>query len=230
MQYMGSKARISKQILPIILRDRKPDQWYVEPFVGGGGTIDKVEGNRIGADLNPYVIQALKAIRDEVYNLPKNNKEFTEDEYKQLRKSDKYKYKGFAGFAYSFGGKWLGGWSRNHRNDDYISRAYRQAIKQSPKLRGVKLINCSYQELAIPENSIIYCDPPYEGTTAYKDNFNHADFWKWCRGKAKEGHKVFISEYKAPSDFVCVWERSIINNLNNSKATEKLFIHIEQEF
>ena len=34
MKYMGSKNRHSKQILPIILKDRSPEQWYVEPFVG----------------------------------------------------------------------------------------------------------------------------------------------------------------------------------------------------
>ena len=32
MKYMGSKARFTKEILPIILKDRKPEQWYVEPF------------------------------------------------------------------------------------------------------------------------------------------------------------------------------------------------------
>ena len=35
MKYMGSKNRIAKYILPIILKDRKEGQWYVEPFVGG---------------------------------------------------------------------------------------------------------------------------------------------------------------------------------------------------
>ena len=49
MQYMGSKNRIAKHILPIMLAERKPDQWWVEPFVGGANMIDKVEGNRIGA-------------------------------------------------------------------------------------------------------------------------------------------------------------------------------------
>lgn len=29
MKYMGSKERIAKHILPIILKDRKPEQWYV---------------------------------------------------------------------------------------------------------------------------------------------------------------------------------------------------------
>lgn len=71
MKYMGSKNRIAKYILPIILAERKPEQFWVEPFVGGANMIDKVEGNRIGADLNPYVIQALITIRDHVLNLPK---------------------------------------------------------------------------------------------------------------------------------------------------------------
>lgn len=53
MKYMGSKNRIAKYILPIILKDRKECQWYVEPFVGGCNTIDKVVGNRIGSDIHP---------------------------------------------------------------------------------------------------------------------------------------------------------------------------------
>ena len=35
MKYMGSKNRIAKYILPIMLKDRKPNQYWVEPFVGG---------------------------------------------------------------------------------------------------------------------------------------------------------------------------------------------------
>ena len=36
---MGSKARIAKYILPIIIKDRKENQWYIEPFVGGDSSI-----------------------------------------------------------------------------------------------------------------------------------------------------------------------------------------------
>ena len=53
---MGSKARHAKYILPIILADRKPEQWYIEPFVGGGNVIQYVQGNRLGADINEYII------------------------------------------------------------------------------------------------------------------------------------------------------------------------------
>ena len=47
---MGSKRRISKDILPIILKNRIPEQFYIEPFCGGCNTIELVEGNRIAND------------------------------------------------------------------------------------------------------------------------------------------------------------------------------------
>ena len=72
MVYMGSKRRIAKHIIPIMIADRKPDQYWIEPFVGGGNVIDKITGNRIdnridnriGADINKYTIGALKSIID----------------------------------------------------------------------------------------------------------------------------------------------------------------------
>lgn len=214
-----------------MLRERKPDQWWVEPFVGGANMIDKVVGNRMGADINSYLIDALVAIRDHVADLPKNNKEFTEEDYKQLRKSDDYKYKGYAGFAFSYGGKWLGGWSRTDKTSvkqrDYVAESYRNAINQSPLLQGVRFVNESYLDLQIPDNSFIYCDPPYEATTKYTDEFNHTDFWQWCREKVKEGHSVFVSEYNAPEDFECAWQKEVVSSLTkdtgSKKAVEKLF-------
>ena len=72
-----------------------------------------------------------------------------------------------------------------------------------------------------------YCDPPYENTASYKavDKFNHQEFWEWCRTKSKEGHTVFISEYNAPSDFECIWEKEISKTNPKQKVnkTEKLF-------
>ena len=64
MKYMGSKARIAKEILPIILKDRKPEQWYVEPFVGGSNLIENVDGNRMANDVNYYLIEFSKALQN----------------------------------------------------------------------------------------------------------------------------------------------------------------------
>ena len=43
MKYQGSKNRIAKYILPLITERLKPEQWYVEPFMGGANMMDKVE-------------------------------------------------------------------------------------------------------------------------------------------------------------------------------------------
>lgn len=231
MKYMGSKNRIAKEILPIILKDRKPNQCYVEPMVGGGNLIDKVEGFRIGADLNPYVIEALKLIRDNPESLPDH---VTEEYYQELKsKKELNGVTGVIGFEMSFGAKWFGGYRREVKgvNDKaneltQTRRMINRINLQSPNLKDCLFINSSYQLLDIPKESIIYCDPPYEGTTKYKDGFNHSDFWEWVRTKSLEGHSVFVSEYNAPDDFICVWQKDIVNSLKASRETEteKLFI------
>lgn len=122
----------------------------------------------------------------------------------------------------------MGGWCRDKVGKrDYVREAYQNALKQSPFLQGVDFTIKNYLELQIPNNSIIYCDPPYKGTTKYKDNFDHIVFWQWCRDMANKGHVVFISEYNAPNDFKSVWEKEIVSSLTqdtgSKKAVEKLF-------
>lgn len=238
MKYMGSKARIAKYILPIILKDRKEGQFYVEPFVGGANLIDKVKGWRIGADFNKAVIDAIIFIRD--FTTPIDNKHYTEDNYKTAAANARCGnhlplVDSYALIAFSFGAKWVGGWCRGKTskggNRDYVSEQHRASEKQKPLLQGVTLQHCSYDKLEIPMQSIIYADPPYAGATKYKDDFNHPVFWQWCREKVKEGHQVFISEYNAPADFVCVWSKEIQSGLNTNttkKGIEKLFVHESQ--
>lgn len=172
MMYMGSKNRIAKYILPIILKDRKFNQWYVEPFVGGANIIDKVNGNRIGSDNNKYVIEALKLIRDNSLNLPKNNQEFSGDMYKYIRKNKSEfddNIVGYVGITLSYGGKWFGGWCHSDIRD-YVAQAYRNSIKQSENLKGIKFLYSDYLDLEIPNDSIIYCDPPYKKKLDIKIN------------------------------------------------------------
>ena len=57
MKYIGSKNRHAKELLPIILKNRRDDQWYVEPFVGGFNMIDKVSGLRLANDSHSYLIE-----------------------------------------------------------------------------------------------------------------------------------------------------------------------------
>ena len=229
---MGSKNRIAKHILPIMLAERKPSQWWVEPFVGGANMIAKVKGKRIGADSNEFLIKALRLIRDELTAIPDL---ITEEDYQKAKDEMVLDgLTGFIGFAMSFGGKWFGGYRRDvagtkgciENMKTQTRRSKQNAINQSKDLKGVKFINSDYRSLDLPPNSLIYCDPPYEGTTKYKDGFNHADFWQWCREKATEGHIVFVSEYNAPSDFECLWQKELsttISKQEGKKNIEKLF-------
>jgi DNA adenine methylase len=61
---MGSKNRIAKELLPIITANLQPNQWYIEPFVGGCNMIDKVEHPlKLRADNNKYLIALLKYVQ-----------------------------------------------------------------------------------------------------------------------------------------------------------------------
>jgi len=225
MKYIGSKTRIARLILPKILRSRKPGQYYVEPFVGGGNSICQVTGPRIGADVNSHAIAALRLIRDHIDLIPKSEAELNEYQYGMLQYS-LGPLASYVGFALSFGGKFFGGWRRG-KGIDEVAEAYRSAVKQSKKLQGAQLIFQDYCYLDIPSNSIIYCDPPYQGTQGYGMTFDHSAFWKWCRAKTAEGHKVYISEYNAPEDFKCIFSRQMYSTLDlaigNKKNIEKLF-------
>ena len=235
MKYMGSKARLSKHILPIILKNRiDENHLYVEPFVGGGNLIDKVTGNRWGNDFFKPTFEALSLIRDNLEKFPKNNLEFTEEDHKICRKDKTHPLHGLAGFAFSFAGGFYGGWCRGKDNfgkdRDYINEAYKNALKQSPLLQNVRLTNLSYDEMDIPKNSIVYCDPPYQNTTSYKTkvNFDHDKFWEWVRVLSKD-NEVFVSEYSAPNDFETVFEMPLSNTfckdaIHKKTAIEKLFI------
>jgi DNA adenine methylase len=228
---MGSKARIAKHILPIILKDRKPGQWYVEPFVGGANMIDKVDGNRIGADLNKYLIALLKEMSKENYSSPY----ITRRQFEAIKENkDQYDdwYVGFVGFQLSFSAMWFGSYRRDNQGErDYAAEAKRNVDKQSKNIKGIDFVNSSYEKLELPTSSVVYCDPPYKGTAKYKavNDFDHDKFWQWCREKAREGHQVFISEYNAPDDFVCVWQQelnvSVAKEGKHKKAVEKLFVH-----
>ena len=235
MKYMGSKRRIWKDIAPFILSNRKEGQCYVEPFCGGCNSLCNVEGYRLASDINPYLIAMWKGLLNDekvVFDIDKKY-------YDEVRKSYRNKdscfsdfEKGWVGFMASYNGRFFdGGYSGNGVKvnggiRDYINESMLDIAKQVDKLQGVQFHCCSYDELVIPERSIIYCDPPYRDTKKYEySDFDYDKFYNWLKHMKSLGHSVYISEYWMPEDFKCIWGKEVRCNINieKNKRTEKLF-------
>ena len=228
MKYMGSKRRIAKDIIPIMLKDRKEGQYFYDLFVGGGNLLEKIGGNRIANDNNEYLIELFKYMQKDNFELPFVG----EEKYKEIQKNRENYPKwlvGYVGFQLSFGAKFFGGYRRDKAGvRDYENEAQQNLKAQQNLIKDVSFLCGSYDEVELVPNSIIYCDIPYKDTTKYNTSkgFDYDKFYNWCIEKHNEGHKVFISEYYMPEDkFECVWEKEIANSLaKGSKGNERLFI------
>lgn len=94
-------------------------------------------------------------------------------------------------------------------------------------------MSLNYPEIKIPDNSVIYCDPPYKNKKRYTgeaSNFNHEDFYDWCR---KQSNPVFVSELEMPSDFEPIWSAEKVITITPSArnyAVEKLFKLTPEDF
>lgn len=216
MKYLGSKNKLSKDIVPIIQSFITDDtKYYIEPFVGGANVIDKIKFDRkVGSDVQPYLIALLEYIQNPLNELPF---EITEDEYNKVKnnKEDYPKwYVGLVGFCATFGAKWFGGYARGFKSDKVTPRnmtneAIRNLEKQRGNLKSVKFVCTSYENIVEFENSVVYCDIPYRDTTGYgTSEFNYEAFYDWCVNLSEKGNIVLISEYNMPEDkFEVIWEK-----------------------
>lgn len=94
-------------------------------------------------------------------------------------------------------------------------------IKNNDKLT---FLNLDYRAVDIPENAVIYCDPPYRNTAKYVYEFDYDAFYDW----AERQQNIYISEYDMPEDrFVCVWETykpCKFSSTTNNLTQEKIFV------
>ena len=248
MKYMGSKNRIAKHLIPIMIAeaDSKGITTFIDCMVGGANLIDKVPTRfkRIGYDINEHVIMALIDIRDNVDKLPT---EVSEEYYKSLKGKSPASITSWIRFVCSFGGKFENGYARDRQGNpprNFASEGVRNSKKQSPNIQGVQFIHDSYKNLTF-ENSLVYCDIPYKSTTSYKTSpFDYEHFYQWCIEQHVNGNVVFISEYEMPEQieyngktykFECVWQGEIKTNFASGRkqathnAVEKLFKVVECE-
>lgn len=238
MKYLGSKNRISKYIVPIIQKaiDDNGIENYYEPFAGGMNMIDKIQcKNRIANDVHPELIAMWKALQDGWLPPP----HISEDEYNYVKNNQTTLppyYVGYVGFNASFGARYFQGYARGFKNDgitprDMSNEAYRNIMKQLSKLHDVSFMCGDYRKICV-DNSVIYCDPPYENTKGYYSTIalDYDEFWSWCKQQSNS-NILFVSSYDAPDDWGCIWQKGTVCNFDsqrnensNKQRTEKLFV------
>jgi DNA adenine methylase len=227
MRYLGGKSKIRKQVATFLESQRKPNQPYLEPFVGGGWILQEMTGERYASDGNVALIAMYQALQ-----LGWEPPEFvSEDEWRQYRDMPEPvpdPMMAFARFGCGFGGDWMGGYARGVGRC-FPKETHDNLMKQLPMIHDVRFTAGDYRQHS-PKDMLVYCDPPYESTTAYGafDGFDHVMFWETMRIWSRD-NTVIVSEYQAPDDFLCVKEFASRMGLTTNKEkpvrVERLFMH-----
>jgi DNA adenine methylase len=213
MQYLGGKSRTRNHIAAYLNRIRKTGQPYWEPFVGAGWVLEKIKGQPIYAsDANEALVfmwQRLQqgwvppsVVTEEMYHTAKGG------EYDAALTA-------FIGFGASHSGKWFAGFIKpDHKINNAVNKkgelwARDSLLKKLNRFEDTHFFAANFLECYVPAyGCLIYCDPPYDDTTAYGavPPFSTVKFWERVRWLEGHGHTVVVSEYQAPADFSCVVE------------------------
>lgn len=233
MWYMGGKFRQSKAICQVLKPFVNEDTVYVEPFCGGMWSATRVARElhpkkMILNDVNrPLMLLWEKCLAEGCDWLPVDAEQVEREypKYKNIQ-DDNDPLTAWYGIALSFGGKWFGGVARHTKGQQETTyEAERRSMyRKIDSLRKVKteMYIGSYKYLKIPNNAVVYLDPPYEGRTKahHFDEFDYDEFWQWVRELSKRCI-VFTSCFDCPSDFetVYTWGDTIVRHLN-SRGTD----------
>lgn len=232
MQYMGGKAKIARRVVQAIMADTADRRVWYEPFVGGGNVLEYAAPNfriSVASDAHEDLILMWRHVSGGG-DLP----EFvSREEYQALRHAEPSWLRGYAGFGASFGGKWFGGYGVSPRDGEVV-HASRRAVRRQAEVfaaAGVRFVHAPFGVHHPPAGTVVYCDPPYAGTTGYDKKLGSFDYrffyetlMKWAVDSS-----VYVSEYAIPAWVSAreIWSREKRNVLdgasNNRVAVERLF-------
>lgn len=233
MQYMGGKSRIAKYIAAEINKVRKPGQLVWDAFCGGLSVSVALSkhGPVLSTDANAALINLYKAVQNG-WEPPTEVSKETWMAAKSLPDTDPMK--AFCGFGCSFGGVWFAGYVSNHgsRVRKATGKLEHQWYHRAASTGLIRDCNGQYENIDFSSSQprvsdfIIYCDPPYAGTSGYAGgpDFDSDAFIAKIREWSKYVD-VFVSEYHLPVGAE-VWrkDQAIMVSIDKSKRrTERLY-------
>lgn len=241
MQYMGGKHHSAKGITEAILTRTGNSGEYWEPFLGGGAVASLMAPNFEVSHFSDYhaplirmweaVYAGYRCFGDPLRFFPEY---ISRDDYEYHKNAPMTPAQALIGFGAGFSGRYFSGFSDvDKRSDISYYQAARRGIarKAQQMFRNVNSVrHCSYADISPEPGDTVYCDPPYAGTAKYSTgDFDSLQFWEWCRELTRRGVHVYVSEYNAPDDFTCIWEKqkrvTFNRNSNTNKALERLFVY-----
>jgi len=260
--YVGGKGRMIDEFSLYL----QQTETYIEPFFGGGAVFCymknyKLANRYIINDLNPELIkiykdlqfdasviyEEFKPLEDRYFSLPIEERQFMFnmeiDNYNREMTSGRLLFI----LNSSFGSHWCR--NQNTGNLSLSSGHNRIKLNAGPlitkdefecwhtALEGVE-INCgNYKNIAIPDNSIVFCDPPYLGVDRiyYKmfSNDEQRECFNWCceiSGNAtvsviqtnNTDGKFFEALLNGASNVKHFYYRARHSSTGNTKAAEEI--------
>lgn len=233
MRYLGGKNRQGQRILEAIVERGVGTSTWVEPFMGGANMsvkAAKVFDALVLSDIDTGLVEMFRAgVNGWVPRVRYPSK----SEYDELKVSDQADpFAAFCSFAASYRGKKWGGYGAIGSGRDYYAESRRAFIKDIAILREVNhVISAHDYTCLIPsvlsDGAVIYCDPPYAGTTGYSFGWDSRQFWRWADSIANAGFDIFVSEYSAPDGWGSILDvprKATVDHSSKAKFNvERLF-------
>ncbi len=226
MKYLGGKARLAKHIVPLMPAGGA----FFEPFCGGLNITAGIRARkRVVNDANSGLITLYRALQAG-YELPNTVDEALYARYKANQDASD-PLTAFIGIGCSFGAKWFGGFARGSGSSgarNYALEAKRGLAAKISVCADVQFFSEDYRRFMrrVPGGAVVYCDPPYKGTTGYGWTINHEEFYRECRLLKGRGCRVFVSEYDMPHPFRLLRSfevRTSIDRRGDTARVEKLY-------
>ena len=211
LRRLGNKKKIAAEII-----QHFPDhKIYIEPFFGAGGMFfnkPKAKYNIVN-DLDSDVFNLFQVVMNQkeelgkaFYMMPIHSDLL--DYWKKNEETDPIKkalrFLFLSNLTYLGTGQMLGYGYESNKNI-----FYKNIDETFEILEGVQLNNCDFRKFfksikmcerhITPENSLVYCDPPYLGTTDnYSNSFTESDSNDLFNSLDETGCKYAMSEFDHP--------------------------------
>jgi DNA adenine methylase len=216
-QYHGGKHRKGKKIAEVLNSELStPERGYIgycEPFHGMLGVyrhiVYKPDLTYLAGDTNKSVMLMWK---DAQNGWVPPSEVVSKEEFLRLKfNGESTAEKGFIGCTHGYRGSYFRCYCLTEGSKRALPNTAKRVsnIALNSVVSKVKFEYGSYTQFSDLRNFLIYCDPPYENSSGYRndqsrgvnhyDSFNNSEFWTWAK-KMAEHNTVYVTESSLPKD------------------------------